>query len=104
MGFQPFKDDLVRLFEAFHEGKLHISMLNRGMVCLLPKKGTAMTVKDYRPINLLNYIYKLITSVLATRFEKVLQKLIGLTKNMFLKDRFILDGVVAAQEILHHSH
>jgi hypothetical protein len=30
--------------------------------------------------------------------------MIGPNKNVFLKGRFILDGVVAAQEILHHSH
>jgi Reverse transcriptase (RNA-dependent DNA polymerase) len=74
------------------------------MVCLLPKKGTARTVKDYTSINLLNCIYKLIARVLTTRFEKVLQRLIGLTQNTFLKGKFILDGVVAAQEILHHIH
>jgi hypothetical protein len=48
------KDDVVRLFRAFHEGKLQISMLNKEMVCLLPKKGTTRTIKDYRPISLLN--------------------------------------------------
>jgi Reverse transcriptase (RNA-dependent DNA polymerase) len=30
--------------------------------------------------------------------------MIGPNQNVFLKGRFILDGVVAAQEILHHSH
>jgi Reverse transcriptase (RNA-dependent DNA polymerase) len=92
------KADILRLFQAFYEGKLQISQLNRGMVCLIPKKGQALTVKDYRPISLLNCIYKLITRVLTSRLEKVLQRLVGPTQNKFLKGRYILDGGVCSSE------
>jgi hypothetical protein len=59
-------------------------------------------VKDYKPISLMNCTYKLITQVLTFRFEKVLQRIVGPTQNIFLKDKYILDGVVAAQEILSY--
>jgi Reverse transcriptase (RNA-dependent DNA polymerase) len=98
------KDDLLNLFEAFHYASLDISKLNRGMVHLIPKKGDALTIKDYRPISLLNCSYKIITRVLTTRLEGVLGRLIQPTQTAFLKERFIMDGVVTAQEILYYSH
>jgi hypothetical protein len=90
------KEDVLRLFQAFSKGKLQISQLSRGMVCFIPKKDQALTVKDYRPISLLNCIYKLITRVLTFRFEKVQQQIVGSTQNAFLKERYILNGAVAA--------
>lgn len=106
--YQKFWDivgsDVMTLFHSFYEGRLDISLLNRGMVCLILKKGDANFIKDYRPISLLNCVYKLITKVLTTRLEKFIQRLIGQTKNAFLKGRFFLDGVVAAQEVLLFTH
>lgn len=44
-------------------------------MCLIP--GDANLIKDYRPISLLNCVYKIITRVLTTRLERILQRLIG---------------------------
>ncbi|XP_020272038.1 uncharacterized protein LOC109847206 [Asparagus officinalis] len=102
--FQVFwevvKLDIMRLFEEFYEGKLEINRINYAHIILIQKKNEASTVNDYRPISLLNVIYKIITKVLTNRLNPKLEMLIDPMQSGFIKNRFLLDGVVAAQEII----
>lgn len=43
-------------------------------ISLLPKQGKDITLRQsYRPISLLNVDYKIVTTVLATRLNKILE-------------------------------
>jgi hypothetical protein len=63
------KNDIVSLFQDFHAGHLDVSRLNYGIITLLPKIKEATKIQQYRPICLLNCLYKLITKVLTIRIE-----------------------------------
>lgn len=52
------------IFDELHQGGLNVSRLNYGIITLLPKVQEAEKIQQYRPICLLNCIYKLITKVL----------------------------------------
>lgn len=49
-----------------------------------------MKVKEFRPISLMNGVYKIISKVLANRLGEVLEKIITKPQNAFVKGRQIL--------------
>jgi hypothetical protein len=97
------KDDLVVLFHDFHSLKLDIARFNYGVITLLPKIKDANNIKQYRPICLLNVIYKIFTKALMLRLEKVMGRIINKSQSGFLKNRNIMDGIMALHEILHDT-
>jgi hypothetical protein len=97
------KNDLVALFHDFHNLNLDIGRFNYGIITLLPKVKEANNIKQYRPICLLNVIYKIFTKALMLRLEKVMSRIINKSQSGFLKNRNIMDGVMALHEILHDT-
>jgi len=97
------KNDIMNIFHEFHSGVLDVSRINYGIITLLPKILEAEKIQQFRPICLLNCLYKLITKVLTLRLEKVADKKILNTQSAFLKGRNIMNGVLALHEILHET-
>jgi hypothetical protein len=97
------KKDIVSLFQDFHAGHLDVSRLNYGIITLLPKNNEATKIQQYRPICLLNCIYKLITKVLTIRIEPYAQKLISEHQTAFIKGRNIMTGFMILHEIMHET-
>ena len=95
------KDDLLRIFNAFYHHELDVSKFNLATICLIPKKDDTITVRNYRPISLINCSYKIITKLLANRLALVMDSIIDPSQTAYIKGRFILDNVVCAHEVLH---
>ena len=74
--------------------------LNSTFIVLVPKEGGAEDIKDFRPIYLVNSLYKLIAKVLANRLNKVISKLINTAQNAFVVGRQILDASLIANEVI----
>ena len=91
------------LFNDFHAGKADISRLNYGIITLLPKIKDASKIQQFRPICLLNCLYKLITKVLTIRIEPFAAKLIHNTQTAFMKGRNITSGIMCLHEIMHET-
>jgi hypothetical protein len=66
------KEDLLLLFQDFYNLKPDIGRFNYGTITLLPKVKEANNIKQYRPICLLNVIYKIFTKTLMLRLDKVM--------------------------------
>lgn len=62
--------------ELYNYGKFEKS-LNVTFIVLIPKKPGASYVKNFRPISLLNGVYKIMAKVLAIRLSKVLGKIMS---------------------------
>jgi len=86
------------VFAEFHARDKFEKSLNATFVSLIRKKTGAMDVRDFRPISLVGWIYKIISKVLANRFKSVLGKIISNTRNAFIGGRQILDSVLIANE------
>lgn len=85
--FQQFWDiikfDLLSMFQSFSEHNFDLSKLNRSLICLILKIYDASSIKEYRPISLLNCSFKIFTEALTNRLYPVLDRLIGVDQNVF---------------------
>jgi hypothetical protein len=103
--FQDFWEliylDLWNLSKYFYDGNLDIERLKYGIVTLLPKVDNAIEMKNFRPICLSNVCYKIITKVLNNRLALCITKVISESQYGFIQGRYIMDGVVSLNEILH---
>jgi hypothetical protein len=93
--------DIMDMFEDFYEGKLDIFRLNFAILSLIPKEPRATSMKKFRPISLINFIFKIFSKVLTNRLGLVLDFLIAPNQTIFIRGRYILESVVTAHEVLH---
>ncbi|OMO53937.1 reverse transcriptase [Corchorus capsularis] len=95
------KESLLKFVdEAITSGKIDVNLLHAHMV-LIPKGSNPTSVKDFRPITLLNTCYKILSKVLVNRMRPILQRIIGPFQNSFLAGRSTTDNILITQEIVH---
>ncbi len=98
------KGDLLEVFDALHSGQCKLDVLNQGWICLIPKKSESTSVRDYRPISLINGLPKLLSKVLASRLQRFLEVLVNPYQAAFIKGRSLLDNFYTAHILSHHLH
>ncbi|XP_071731598.1 uncharacterized protein [Rutidosis leptorrhynchoides] len=92
------KEDVLNAISWFWEKGEFSKGCNASFVTLSPKKSDPITLSDYRPISLISSYYKIVAKILSNRLRKVIPKLIGSEQSAFLRERYILDGVLIANE------
>jgi hypothetical protein len=98
------KPEILAMFNDFSKGELDIYRLNFAMLTLIPKEADADVMNFFRPISLLNCIFKLFTKVLTNRLALIMDRIISHNQIAFIKGRYILESVVTAHEVLHSVH
>ncbi|XP_026410646.1 uncharacterized protein LOC113305868 [Papaver somniferum] len=73
--------------------------INSSFIVLIPKDKKSDAIKDYRPIGLSNFFFKIITKIMATRLGTVLNKLISEEQVAFMKGRNIHENIALASEL-----
>lgn len=99
--WHQIKGVLIEMLQDLRSGQLDLFRLNYGILTLIPKIKGANNIKQFRPICLLNVVYKIITKTLTLRLNRVANKVISPKQSAFVPGRFILDGVVVIHEVLH---
>ncbi|XP_057791061.1 uncharacterized protein LOC131008185 [Salvia miltiorrhiza] len=94
-----------------YQSKLVASYLptgcNSNTLILIPKKETVNSVTDLRPIVLSNFLFKIISKVLATRLSSVAAELVSKHQFGFVSGRSIHDCIMLGSEgvnCLKRSH
>ncbi|XP_019184835.1 PREDICTED: uncharacterized protein LOC109179810 [Ipomoea nil] len=82
-------------------GTVPTGMLEAYMT-LIPNKNCPENAGDFKPITLLNVIFKIVSKVLVNRLRPVMKKMVGPFQNSFLPGKSTLDNVVMTQEVVHN--
>jgi exonuclease III len=76
----------------------------RGVINLIPKKDKdPRSLKNWRPISLLNTDYKIITKILANRIKEALPSVINPDQVAYLKKRFIGQNIRTILDIMGYT-
>jgi hypothetical protein len=84
------KKNLVKSFnESYSEQKCSLSQ-RQGIITCIPKEGKSKySLKNWRPIILLNVDLKICSAAISNRLKPVLVDLISQTQKVFLRGRYI---------------
>ena len=93
-------EEILELFKEFYDQSSFAKSLNTTFLVLIPKKGGAEDLEDFRPISLLGRLFKLLANVLANRLKKVLGNVVYVDQNDFVRGRQILDASLIANEVI----
>ena len=81
------KEDLIRVFLEFHRSGVSNQSTNATFIALVPKKSQTKRMFDFRPINLVTCLYKVIAKVLSGQLQSVLNETIHITQGAFVQGR-----------------
>jgi hypothetical protein len=100
--FWPFlRKEVLAILNGFAMGTIDIARLNFGILSLIPKVPRADNINQFRPIALINGIFKLVSKVFVVRLSPVAHRTISQAQTTFIQGRFIEDGPLALHEIIH---
>ncbi|GBG62547.1 hypothetical protein CBR_g31186 [Chara braunii] len=92
--------DVVQLFNGILTGGKLGKSMTRGVITLMYKKGGRSDMRNWRPISLLNVIYKILAKTLARRLGELLPRLVGKDQGAFVQGRSIFENIATAMEAL----
>ena len=77
------------------------SYLNEPLISLIPKCQNPESLSNYRPINLCNSIYKIVSKIIVGHIRPHLSKLISPVQMAFIPSHRGTDNVLIAQELFY---
>jgi len=87
---------------GYSSGELS-STQRQGVVICIPKENKSRNnLKNYRPISLLNCVYKIASSVITNRIKQFLPKLINDDQTGFLAGRYLGENTRQIYDIMHY--
>lgn len=92
---------LADIINGFALGQVDISRINYAILDLIPKYAGADKISQFRPIALINVIFKLVAECYALRLGSIAQEIVDHSETAFIKGRFIIKRVLCVNEIIH---
>ncbi|KAL3676950.1 hypothetical protein R1sor_026898 [Riccia sorocarpa] len=89
------------VLEFWETGKLHPAF-KEGLLFLIPKVDTPETLGEWRPITLLNSIYKVVAKIFAARLALILPDLVPVNQQGFIKGRST-QNCILTYALLHEA-
>ena len=88
---------------GYRNGSLSVTQ-KQGLITCLPKPNKSrLSLKNWRPISLLNVVYKLASSVKANRVKQTLQDIIHENQKGFIAGRFIGENIRLIYDVLFET-
>ena len=75
--------------------------LNQTIITIIPKCQNPESFNHYRPINLCNTVYKIVTKIIVARLRPLLPGLVSPFQTAFVLGRKGIDNAIIVQEIIH---
>ncbi|KAL2608299.1 hypothetical protein R1flu_026872 [Riccia fluitans] len=89
------KDDCIKMVHAVWRKKEISERDRKGVIKLLPKAGNKKNIKNWRPITLMNFTYKLVAKILANRLKALNPLLVDSQQTGFIAGRNITENILA---------
>ncbi len=70
------------------------------IIKLIPKKGDTTKIKNWRPISLLSNFYKIISRLINTRLQKIVDRVMSRAQKGFTKSRQIQEVIINVMETM----
>lgn len=67
---------------------------------LILKGDNPQEINDFRPICIIDSIYRILSKILANRIKNVMNILVSKSQTSFLAGRQMLDGILVVNEVL----
>jgi len=71
---------------------------------LIHKVECPLSLSGFRPISLVNCLYKILSKVLVNRLHIVIDTVISKPELAFVQGRQILDGILIVSELVDDTH
>ncbi|XP_062028531.1 uncharacterized protein LOC133744441 [Rosa rugosa] len=84
----------------FHHGTLPGSF-NSSLIILIPKVDHTDSIKQFRPIALANFVFKIIPKILSIRLASIASRIISPQQHAFVPGRNITDCIVTTSECIN---
>lgn len=94
------QDFLKVVEECSLSGSLY-NAINSTFIALIPKSDTPSSFNDYRPISLCNFLYKIISKIIANCLCPILSRHIAPQQFYFLEHQQIHEAIGSVQEAIH---
>ncbi|XP_057775038.1 uncharacterized protein LOC130994018 [Salvia miltiorrhiza] len=96
--WSTIKDDIIMAVQRFFTHSYLPSGCNASTMILIPKKEVVSTVADLRPIILSNFLFKIISKVLASRLSVLANSHVAPNQFGFISGRNIHDCIMLSSE------
>lgn len=94
------KKDMAAAINSFHRLRCaDLNLVNKANIVPIPKKEGTESIQDFRPINLIHVVLKIINKILALRLAPHLNELIAPCQYAFIKGRSIHNSLLYVRTI-----
>ena len=102
--WQDLGDFILRSVNyGFESGELSVTQKEGVITCIPKGDKDKQYLKNWRPISLLNVIYKLASACISNRLKKVLPKLIHEDQTGFIAGRYIGENIRTLYDLFHYT-
>lgn len=91
------KQVTIVVLDFFQSSNMY-APVNRTSVILIPKIQYLITIKDYRPISCCTTVYKIISKMLTSRLQGVMDYLVYSSQATFVPGGSLTDNVILSHE------
>ncbi len=100
--WKHFRKPLHEYFAHCYRTGLLTSTFRTALIKLIPKKGDQGQLKNWRPISLLFFFYKIISKAVNARLDKVIHKVTSLDQKAYNKNRYIQEALINTINTIRH--
>ncbi|CAL1358706.1 unnamed protein product [Linum trigynum] len=104
--FKAFWDivgtSVVEAVISFFTSSRLLRSFNHTWLTLIPKVESVETIRQLRPISLCQFVYKVITKIMAERLASMLPRIVSEGQNGFIRGRLIIDNIIIGHELMHY--